>query len=162
MGAEMIVRIAALVLLALLLADRNSFGQQAPAAADQPASSDKTLDGRADDPAEKEMLVARWYLGRHDYTGVLNRSKIVITQHCASRHVEEALAHLTEAYLALGIVREAQAAAAELGRKFPDSRWYAKAYGLLKSVGLEPREDESSGTARIFKCACAFAPRGSA
>jgi outer membrane protein assembly factor BamD len=137
MGAEVIVRIAALVLLALLLADRNSFGQQASTA--------------ADDPAEKEMLVARWYLGRHDYTAVLNRSKVVITQHRASRHVEEALAHLTEAYLAVGVVQEAQAAAAVLGRKFPDSSWYAKAYELLKSAGLEPYEDGSSGIARLFK-----------
>jgi outer membrane protein assembly factor BamD len=147
----MIVRIAALVLLALLLADRNSFGQQAPTAADQPASAGKTLDGQAADPAEKDMLVARWYLGRHDYTGAIFRSKIVVAHHRASRHVEEALAHLTEAYLAVGVAREAQAAAAVLGRKFPGSPWYAKAYDLLRSAGLEPHEDESSGLGRLFK-----------
>jgi len=151
MGTEVIVRLTALVLLALLVADRSLFGQQAPAAADQPASAGKALDGRQDDLAEREMLVARWYLGRHDYTGALNRLKIVVVHHRASRHVEEALAHLTEAYLAVGVVQEAQTVAAVLGRKFPDSRWYAKAYELLKSAGLEPHEDEISGIARLFK-----------
>jgi outer membrane protein assembly factor BamD len=151
MGAEMIVRIAALVLLALLFADRNLFGQQAPAAADQPASAGKALDGRQDDLVEREMLVARWYLGRHDYTGALNRLKIVVVHHRASRHVEEALAHLTQAYLTLGIAREAQIAAGVLGRNFPNGDWYAKARDLLKSAGLEPYADENSWMAPAFK-----------
>jgi Outer membrane lipoprotein len=150
MVAEMIVRIAALVLLALLLADRDLFGQQAPAAADPPANTGKTSDGRYGDP-EKEMLVARWYLGRHDYVGAVNRLKVVITHHRASPQVEEALAHLTEAYLTLGIAREAQIAAGVLGRNFPNGHWYAKARDLLKSAGLEPYADESSWMAPAFK-----------
>ena len=36
-----------------------------------------------------------------------------------TRHVEEALARLTEAYMAIGIVGEAQTAAAVLGHNFP-------------------------------------------
>ena len=147
----MIVRITTLVLLALLVADRSLFGQQAPTAAEQPASGGDAFGGRENDSVERHISVARWYLGRHDYTGVINRTKIVVSHHRASRHVEEALAHLTEAYLAVGVVQEAQAAAAVLGRKFPDSPWYAKAYELLKSAGLEPHGDESSGIGRLFK-----------
>jgi outer membrane protein assembly factor BamD len=147
MGAEMIVRIAALAFLALLLVDRNSFGQQAPAAADQPASVGK---GQEPDPAEKEMLVARWYLERRNYVAALNRLKIVMVRHRAG-HAEEALAGLTEAYLTLGVAAEAQTAAGVLGRHFPDSRWYAKARDLLQSLGLEPDVDERSWMARVFK-----------
>ena len=58
---------------------------------------------------------------------------------------------LTEAYMALGIVDEAQTAAAVLGHNFPDSSWYQDAYGLVKGGGLEPREDQGSWISRAFK-----------
>ena len=53
-----------------------------------------------------------------------------------TRHVEEALHRLTETYLALGIVPEAQTAAAVLGHNFPDSEWYQDSYKLLNKGGL--------------------------
>ena len=58
---------------------------------------------------------------------------------------------LTEAYMALGIVDEAQTAAAVLGHNFPDSRWYSDAYQLVKSGGLEPSENNGSWISRAFK-----------
>jgi outer membrane protein assembly factor BamD len=145
----MIVRIAALVLLALLLADRNSFGQQTPTAADEPGS--KAFDARDNDSAAWHMSVARWYLQRRDYTPALNRLKIVVIHPRGGRDVEEALAGLTEAYLTLGIAREAQTAAGVLGRYFPNGHWYAQARDLLKSAGLEPYADEGSWMARPFR-----------
>jgi outer membrane protein assembly factor BamD len=78
------------------------------------------------------MTVGRYYQERKDFTGAINRFKIVVTQYQTTRHVEEALMRLTEAYMALGIVNEAQTAAAVLGHNFPDSRWYADAYRLVK------------------------------
>ena len=36
---------------------------------------------------------------------------------------------------------EAQTAAAVLGHNYPESRWYADSFKLLKSGGLEPREN---------------------
>src|SRR5262249_11416837 len=66
------------------------------------------------------------------------------------RHVEEALERLTEAYLALGVASEAQTAAAVLGHNFPDSRWYADAYRLVRSRGFEPSEDKGSWISRAF------------
>ena len=81
-----------------------------------------------DQLAGKEMDVGRYYLEKRDYTGAINRFKIVVTQYQTTRHVEEALMRLTEAYMALGIVGEAQTAAAVLGHNFPDSRWYKDAY----------------------------------
>ena len=52
---------------------------------------------------------------------------------------------------ALGIVQEAQTAAAVLGHNFPESRWYKDAYRLVRSGGLEPREDQGSWISRAFK-----------
>ena len=97
------------------------------------------------------MSVARWYLQRRDYTPALNRLKIVVIHPRGGRDVEEALAGLTEAYLTLGIAREAQTAAGVLGRYFPNGHWYAQARDLLKSAGLEPYADEGSWMARPFR-----------
>ena len=65
------------------------------------------------------MEIGRYYLNRKDFIGAINRFKIVVTQYQTTRHVEEALMRLTEAYMALGVVSEAQTAAAVLGPQFP-------------------------------------------
>jgi outer membrane protein assembly factor BamD len=75
----------------------------------------------------------------------------VVTRYQTTRHVEEALLRLTEAYMALGIVEEAQTSAAVLGHNFPDSSWYKDAYRLGKSGGLEPHETEGSWISKAFK-----------
>ena len=104
-----------------------------------------------DQLAGKEMAIGRFYMNKKDFTGGINRFKIVVTQYQTTRHVEEALMRLTEAYMALGIVNEAQTAAAVLGHNFPDSRWYADAYRLVKSGGMEPVENKGSWISRAFK-----------
>ena len=53
--------------------------------------------------------------------------------------------------MALGIVDEAQTAAAVLGHNFPDSTWYKHAYGLVKTGGLEPKENQGSWISKAFK-----------
>jgi outer membrane protein assembly factor BamD len=115
------------------------------------ASAKRKIDIAKDQLAGKEMTIGRYYLERRDYTGAINRFKVVVTQYQRTRHVEEALMRLTEVYMALGIVDEAQTAAAVLGHNFPDSRWYKDAYGLVRSGGLEPREDHGSWISRAFK-----------
>ena len=104
-----------------------------------------------DQLAGKEMTIGRYYQNRKDFTGAINRFKIVVTQYQTTRHVEEALMRLTEAYMALGIVNEAQTAAAVLGHNFPDSRWYADAYKLVKTGGVEPVENKGSWISQAFK-----------
>jgi len=104
-----------------------------------------------DQLAGKEMDIGRYYQRRKDFTAAINRFKIVVTQYQTTRHVEEALMRLTEAYMALGIVHEAQTAAAVLGHNFPNSRWYSDAYKLVKSGGLEPHENQGSWISRAFK-----------
>lgn len=103
-----------------------------------------------DQLAGKEMNVGRFYLEKRNYTGAVNRFRDVITKYQTTRHVEEALMRLTEAYMALGITNEAQTAAAVLGHNFPDSPWYKDAYALLESGGLQPREDRGSYISRLF------------
>ncbi len=101
--------------------------------------------------AAKEMRVARYYQKKKNFIGAINRFKVVVTRYQTTRHVEEALMRLTECYMALGIVHEAQTAAAVLGHNFPDSQWYKDAYRLVRSNGLEPAENKGSWISRAFK-----------
>jgi len=114
-------------------------------------SAKRKIDIARDQLAGKEMTVGRYYMDKKDFTGAINRFKIVVTQYQTTRHVEEALLRLIEAYMALGVASEAQTAAAVLGHNFPDSRWYADAYKLVKSGGLEPAENKGSWISRAFK-----------
>lgn len=104
-----------------------------------------------DQLAGKEMTVGRFYLGQRNFPAAINRFRDVVSKYQTTRHVEEALMRLTEAYLALGVVNEAQTAAAVLGHNFPDSSWYRYSYTLLQSGGLEPREQGTSWISRAFR-----------
>jgi outer membrane protein assembly factor BamD len=113
-------------------------------------SARKKIEVGRDQLAAKEMAVGRWYQEKMDYTGAINRFKVVVTQYQRTRHVEEALERLTECYMALGIVAEAQTAAAVLGHNFPDSPWYKDAFALLKGKGYEPA-DKGTWLSKTFK-----------
>jgi outer membrane protein assembly factor BamD len=115
------------------------------------AASKRKIAIARDQLAGKEVMLGRWYLERRDYTGAINRFKVVVTRYQTTRHVEEALLRLTEAYMALGIVDEAQTSAAVLGHNFPDSRWYKDAHTLLTTRGLAPSENKGSWISRAFK-----------
>ena len=115
------------------------------------AAAKRKMEMARDQLAGKEMTIGRYYMRKRDYTGAINRFKVVVTQYQTTRHVEEALMRLTEAYMALGIVPEAQTAAAVLGHNFPDSPWYRDAYHLVKSGGQEPSENQGSWISRAFK-----------
>lgn len=101
-----------------------------------------------DQLAGKEMQIGRYYLERREYIAAIKRFRGVVERFPNTRHVEEALARLTEAYYAMGIVAEAQTAAAVLGHNFPESDWYEDSYALLQSGGLEPRETSTSWISR--------------
>jgi outer membrane protein assembly factor BamD len=114
-------------------------------------SAKAKLQAARDQLAGREMNVGRYYMQKRNYTAAINRFKTVVTQYQTTRHVEEALARLTEAYMAIGIVDEAQTAAAVLGHNFPDSPWYKDAYNLVKSGGVEPSENQGSYISKAFK-----------
>ena len=101
-----------------------------------------------DQLAGKDMQVGRYYLERREYAAAVPRFRTVVEEYANTRHIEEALARLTETYFAMGLASEAQTAAAILGHNFPDSQWYADSYRLLQSGGLEPRENTGSWISR--------------
>jgi outer membrane protein assembly factor BamD len=114
-------------------------------------SAKRKMDVGKDQLAAQTMMVGRYYMERRDYTGAINRFKIVVTRYQTTRHVEEALLRLTEAYLSLGVVSEAQTSAAVLGHNFPDSRWYKDAYALVQQRGLTPSENKDSWISQAFR-----------
>ena len=109
------------------------------------------IDVAIDQIAGKEMQIGRYYLERREYLAAVNRFKSVVQEYQTTRHVEEALHRLTESYMALGIVPEAQTAAAVLGHNFPDSQWYQDSYALLNKGGVLPDENRGSWISRAFR-----------
>jgi outer membrane protein assembly factor BamD len=103
-----------------------------------------------DQLAGKEMSIGRFYLNRRNYTAAINRFRAVLGIYQTTRHAPEALYRLTEAYMGLGIIDEAETAAAVLGHNFPDSEWYKDAYALLKSGGHAPQEHQDSWMAKLY------------
>ena len=97
-----------------------------------------------DQLAGKEMQIGRYYLERREYRAAIKRFRVVVEFYSNTRHIEESLARLTEAYYAMGLTSEAQTAAAVLGNNYPDSQWYKDSYALLQGGGLEPRENTGS------------------
>ena len=102
-----------------------------------------------DQLAGKEMQIGRYYLERREFIAAVSRFKGVVQRYPNTRHVEEALARLTESYLAMGLVREAQASASVLGHNFPDSQWYADSYALLQEGGYRPQASSSSWLSKV-------------
>jgi outer membrane protein assembly factor BamD len=111
-----------------------------------------------DQLAGSEMRVGRYYLDRRNYVAAINRFRAVIEEYQQTRHVEEALHRVVESYMSMGVVNEAQTAAAVLGHNFPDSPWYERSFSLLQSGGLEPQENSGSWISRAF---AGFTGRGS-
>jgi outer membrane protein assembly factor BamD len=105
--------------------------------------------------AASEMNVGRFYQKKGNYLAAINRFKTVVVEHQTTRHVEEALMRLTESYLALGILPEAQTAAAILGHNFPNSSWYKDAYALLANTGLQPQENTDSDLSKAWSASIA-------
>ncbi len=101
--------------------------------------------------AAAEMTVGRYWQKKGNQLAAINRFRAVVTEYQQTSHVEEALMRLTKSYMALGIVSEAQTAAAVLGHNFPDSPWYKDAYALLQSGGAAPREDSGSWISHAWK-----------
>ncbi|GGB36766.1 outer membrane protein assembly factor BamD [Roseibium aquae] len=114
------------------------------------ADSRTKLIAAEDQLAGKEMQIGRYYLKKRNYIAAINRFKTVVLEYQTTRHVEEALFRLTESYYSLGVVNEAQTAAAVLGHNFPDTAWYKNAYALLNEGGYAPSEDSGSWISRAF------------
>jgi outer membrane protein assembly factor BamD len=89
------------------------------------------LDLINDHLAGKEMEIGRFYQRSGKWIAATLRFRKVVDQYQTTNHTPEALERLVECYLALGIPQEAQKAAAVLGRNYPGSDWYHRAYKLV-------------------------------
>jgi len=108
------------------------------------------IDLTKDHLAGKQMAIGRYYLNKEEYVAAINRFRIVVEQYQTTTHAPEALHRLTEAYIALGVVKEAQMAAAVLGHNFPGSEWYKDSFELLQGRNLSPERDSGSWLDWIF------------
>ncbi len=108
------------------------------------------IDMTVDHLAGKEMDIGRYYLNRGQYVAAINRFRNVIEIYQTTSHVPEALHRLTESYLSMGVVSEAQSSAAVLGYNFPGNKWYEDSYALLTDRNLQPVEDNKSWIARAL------------
>ncbi len=82
--------------------------------------------------AGKEMEIGRFYERRAQWLSAVIRFRTVVDKYQSTTHTPEALMRLTEAYLALGVPDEAKKAAAVLGANYPGSKWYERAFELMR------------------------------
>jgi outer membrane protein assembly factor BamD len=90
------------------------------------------LDLINDHLAGKEMEVGRFYQRSGNWLAASLRFREVVDKYQTTSHAPEALERLVETYLALGIPDEARKAAAVLGKNYPGSFWYKRAYALIQ------------------------------
>jgi len=95
--------------------------------------------------AGKEMAIGRYYLKRGHYTAAINRFQKVVDDYETTSQTPEALHRLVEANLAMGLEREALAAAAVLGHNYPGSEWYLDSYELLTGRDVIPEDEDDGG-----------------
>jgi outer membrane protein assembly factor BamD len=144
----MIFRTAILVILAVILAGAGPPHNPTFRVAQNEEDNEKAV-MKAE--ADRQLNAARYYREKKNYPAAINRFKTIILEYPISPYVEEALAHISEAYLALGMKAEAQCAVAVLQQKFPDSPWSHQAIDAIKSAGLEQAEDQKSCFSPAFE-----------
>jgi outer membrane protein assembly factor BamD len=107
------------------------------------------LDLTRDHLAGKEMSIGRYYLKRGEQVAAIQRFRTVVEKYQTTSHVPEALHRLVEAYVSLGVIKEAQTAAAVLGHNYPGSDWYEDSYNLLSEVGAKPQREKPVAQAPV-------------
>lgn len=131
------------------LASLEEVAQRFPGTAYAADAGQKVIVAR-DHLAGKEMEVGRYYFRNGAYLAGINRFKRVVTEYRNTSQTPEALYRLTEGYMALGVISEAQTAAAVLGANYPETQWYKDAYRLVESDGLTPEANQQSWISKAF------------
>jgi len=94
--------------------------------------------------AGKEMEIGRYYQRSGKWLAATLHFREVVDKYQTTNHTPEALERLVESYLALGIPQEAQKAAAVLGRNYPGSEWYHRAYKLIGEHVQQPAAPQAA------------------
>ncbi len=87
--------------------------------------------------AGKEMEIGRFYERSGSWLAAQIRFQNVVETYQTTSHAPEALYRLTETSLALGIPEEARKYAAVLGANYPGSKWYERAFELMRDHAPE-------------------------
>ena len=114
-------------------------------------SSILKFDMAFDHLAAKEMEIGRYYLKSGHYAAAINRFRSVVQDFQTTTQTAEALERLVEAYLALGLLDEAQTAGAILGYNYQSSPFYQDAYNLLEKQGLSPEAKGTSWLSQVYR-----------
>jgi outer membrane protein assembly factor BamD len=101
------------------------------------------IDLCVDHLAGKEMEIGRFYQKQNLYEAAIGRFQRVVDDYQTTNHVPEALARLTEIYLALGLKDQARKTAAVLGDNYPGSEWYNATYAQLTDDGIARPGDKT-------------------
>ena len=88
-----------------------------------------------DQLAANEMTVGRFYQKKDRHLAAIERFKVVVENYGTTAQTPEALYRLTESYMSLGILEEAQKTTAVLAYNYKRSNWYKLSYKLLKKYG---------------------------
>ena len=102
------------------------------------------IDLTRDHLAGKEMEIGRYYESQGQYLAAINRFRSVVDKFQTTTHVPEALHRLTESYLALGLVDQANKTAAVLGYNFPGTEWYIDTYEIVENKQIRKPERKKS------------------
>ncbi len=84
--------------------------------------------------AAKEMEIARYYQFSHQWISAINRYNEILENYKTSVYTAESLHRLVEIYYSLGLYEDANKYAATLGHNFPESKWYAMSYEIVKDI----------------------------
>jgi outer membrane protein assembly factor BamD len=82
--------------------------------------------------AGKEMDIGRFYERSGRWLAAQLRFRNVVEKYQTTSHTPEALYRMVETNLSIGIPEEAQKYAAVLGKNYPGSEWYERAYDLMQ------------------------------
>ena len=90
-----------------------------------------------DQLAAKEMHIGRYYQKKNRHLAAIERFKMVVNEYSTTAQTPEALYRLTESYLSIGIIKEAEKTTAVLSYNYKKSSWYRLSYDLFKKYGYQ-------------------------
>src|SRR5712691_2446169 len=84
-GTQPMARIAIMAFLALVLPGWTQLGEHVLRIADSTETAERVVGAFADADVDRHMDVGRYYIGKNNHVGAVNRFKIVVTQFQTSR-----------------------------------------------------------------------------
>ena len=92
--------------------------------------------------AAKEIYIAKYYIKTQKWIPAINRLKFIVSDYSETVFIEEALHRLVEVYYRIGLIKEANAAAAILGYNYNSSEWYSRSYKILNKSYKLPKKSK--------------------